>query len=65
MPEIIIESVDFRRAWDYVSSGKYDILKEYLSEKVHCLKKAGKSLGFEICCYDDDGALCARLEIIY
>ena len=41
MPEIIIESVDFRRAWDYVSSEKYDILKEYLSEKVHCLKKAG------------------------
>ncbi len=41
MPEIIIESVDFRRAWEYVSSGKYDLLKEYLSEEVHCLKKAG------------------------
>ena len=41
MPEIIIESVDFRRAWDYVSSGKYERLKEYLSEKVHSLKKAG------------------------
>jgi aspartate racemase len=35
MPEIIIESVDFRRAWDYVSSGEYYLLKEYLSEKVH------------------------------
>ena len=41
MPEIIIESVDFRRAWDYVSSGRYDLLEEYLSEKVQCLKKAG------------------------
>jgi aspartate racemase len=41
MPEIIIESVDFRRAWDYVSSGEYYLLKEYLSEKVHSLEKAG------------------------
>ena len=41
MPEIVIESVDFRRIWDYVSSEKYDLLKEYLSEKVLCLKKAG------------------------
>ena len=41
MPEIVIESLDFRRAWDYVSSGKYDLLKDYLSEKVRCLKKAG------------------------
>lgn len=41
MPEIVIESVDFRRAWDYVSSGRYDLLEEYLSEKVQCLKKAG------------------------
>ena len=41
MPEIVIESLDFRRAWDYVSSGKYDLLKDYLSEKVKCIKKAG------------------------
>jgi len=41
MPEIVIESVDFRRALDYVSSGKYDLLKDYLSEKVECLKNAG------------------------
>ena len=41
MPEIVIESLDFRKAWDYVSSGKYDLLKDYLSEKVRCLKKAG------------------------
>ena len=34
MPEIVIESLDFRRAWDYVSSGKYDLLKDYLFEKV-------------------------------
>lgn len=41
MPEIVIESLNFRRAWNYVSSGRYDLLKEYLSEKVYCLKKAG------------------------
>lgn len=41
MPEIIIESVDFRKSWDYVSSGEYYLLKEYLSEKVHSLEKAG------------------------
>ena len=41
MPEIAIESLDFRKAWDYVSSGKYDLLKDYLSEKVWRLKKAG------------------------
>ena len=41
MPEIVIESLDFRRAWNHVSSGRYDSLKEYLSEKVLCLKEAG------------------------
>ena len=41
MPEIVIESLDFRRAWDYVSSGKYDLLKDYLSEKVVSLKNSG------------------------
>ncbi len=41
MPEIVIESLDFRRAWDYISSGKYDLLKEYISGKVLSLKNAG------------------------
>ena len=27
MPDIAIESVNFRRAWDYVSNAKYDLLK--------------------------------------
>ena len=41
MPDIAIESVNFRRAWDYVSGGKYDLLTGYLSEKVESLKKGG------------------------
>ena len=44
MPEIVIESLDFRRAWNYVCSEKYDLLKEYLSEKVVCLKQSGAEL---------------------
>ena len=41
MPDIVIESVDFRRAWEYVSEGQYDLLTEYLAEKVDCLKSSG------------------------
>ena len=41
MPDLAIESVNFRRAWDYVSSGKYDLLTDYLSEKVESLKAGG------------------------
>lgn len=41
MPEIVIESVDFRRAWEYVSSGRYDLLADYLTEKVNRLKRSG------------------------
>ena len=33
MPEIMIESVDFRRAWKMVCDEKYDELTSYLSEK--------------------------------
>lgn len=39
MPEIAIESVNFRKAWDYVSSGNYVDLTDYFSEKVGQLKK--------------------------
>lgn len=41
MPDIAIESVDFRRAWGYVSTAQYDKLAEYLAEKVMCLKASG------------------------
>ena len=41
MPDIVIESVDFRRAWDYVCSERYDLLTDYLSEKVACLQNSG------------------------
>lgn len=41
MPDIAIESVDFRRAWNCVVSGRYDLLAEYLSEKVRNLQNSG------------------------
>ena len=34
MPDLSIESVDFRRAWEYVTAQQYDRLADYLSEKV-------------------------------
>lgn len=44
MPDIVIESVDFRRAWDYVSNGQYDLLTDYLVEKVNCIKNSGADI---------------------
>ena len=44
MPDITIESVDFRRAWEYVSGGHYDKLTDYLSEKVLNLAKSGAEI---------------------
>ena len=41
MPDIVIDSVDFRRAWRYVVDERYDLLTDYLSEKVENLKKSG------------------------
>ena len=41
MPDIVIESVDFRKAWDFVTSERYDLLKDYLAEKIKCLKNSG------------------------
>ena len=37
MPDIAIESVDFRRAWKYVQNGETSELADYLAEKVNCL----------------------------
>lgn len=44
MPDIAIESVNFRRAWEYVSSGNYEELTDYLSEKVNSLKMSGSEI---------------------
>lgn len=44
MPDIAIESVNFRRAWEYVSNGRYDELADYLSEKVESLKAGGAEI---------------------
>lgn len=44
MPELTIESVNFRKTWDLVSQGKNQELAEYLSEKVNNLAKAGAEI---------------------
>lgn len=44
MPDIAIESVNFRRAWDYVSNAKYDSLTDYLAEKVNSLVSGGAEI---------------------
>ena len=41
MPDICIESVNFRRAWEYVENGDREALTEYLAEKILCLKASG------------------------
>ena len=41
MPEIAIESVNFRRAWELVSSGNYEALTDYLAEKIETLSRSG------------------------
>ena len=41
MPDIVIESVNFRKAWDYVCAERYDLLTDYLAEKVTCLQNSG------------------------
>ena len=41
MPDIVIDSVDFRRAWGYVESSEYGQLADYLAERAENLKKSG------------------------
>ena len=41
MPDLAIESVDFRRAWSYVAGGECDKAADYMAEKVNCLKNSG------------------------
>ncbi len=44
MPELSIESVNFRRAWELVSSERYKELADYLSEKVNNLVEGGAEI---------------------
>lgn len=44
MPDVAIESVNFRKAWEQVLSGQYDELAEYLSEKVKILDNGGAKI---------------------
>ena len=41
MPEVVIDSVNFRKAWEMVSAIQHKELAEYLSEKVNNLIKCG------------------------
>lgn len=44
MPELSIESVNFRKAWELVASEQYNGLADYLSEKVNNLVKNGADI---------------------
>lgn len=44
MPELSIESVNFRRAWELVSSEQHKELADYLSEKVNSLAESGAEI---------------------
>ena len=44
MPDIAIESVNFRKAWNMVVAEDYEALAEYLSEKINALKKSGSEV---------------------
>ena len=44
MPDIAIESVNFTRAWNYVTEGRFDLLADYLYEKLDCLDKGGSEV---------------------
>ena len=44
MPDIAIESVNFTRAWGYVTEARYDLLADYLEEKLEALEKGGSEV---------------------
>lgn len=41
MPDLAVESVNFHRAWNYVTTEQYDDLAEYLAQKVNHLVDGG------------------------
>ena len=44
MPDLAIESVNFRKAWQLVSTGQNALLADYLAEKVSALKSGGAEI---------------------
>lgn len=44
MPDLAIESVNFRKAWELVSSARYLELADYISEKVNSLIAGGADI---------------------
>ena len=44
MPELSIESVNFRKAWGLVETKRNEELADYLSEKVNNLAKSGAEI---------------------
>ena len=41
MPDLSIESVNFYKVWEYVTTGQYGLLTDYLAEKVNLLIAGG------------------------
>lgn len=41
MPDVCIESANFHRVWEYVTTAQYDLLADYLEEKVNNLFAGG------------------------
>lgn len=44
MPEVSIESVNFRKAWEYVTTEQYELLADYLASKVNALVDGGADI---------------------
>ena len=44
MPEIAIESANFRKVWGFVTAGQYEELTAYLAQKIENLKAVGSEV---------------------
>jgi aspartate racemase len=44
MPDLAIESVNFRKAWRFVEEERYDLLTDYFEEKLNLLHKGGAEI---------------------
>lgn len=44
MPELSVESANFHKVWDYVTSERYEELADYISEKVNHLIESGAEI---------------------
>ncbi|MCR5609968.1 MAG: hypothetical protein K6G26_12990 [Lachnospiraceae bacterium] len=44
MPDLAIESVNFRKAWRFEEEERYDLLTDYFEEKLNLLHKGGAEI---------------------